>query len=358
LSVLEDPAASGLIPISELNRTNADLNLLFLLQGSAVQYSKAVNDPWFEAKSPKSVPYEYQPGHFRNGTAYNPEIPISTVGCAMQHQWCSDPGTGSGSICTDLTGIEPSIRQARQLFKRDKQQVTLERMIQTTKSVGDLSKIILSIPGGFLLMNKYGYFRLAAPADDQWIQELSHLFGLMLTAMQIRNYRFAGGYHSVLDITPVIQTPPVNATWMCDAQIVRREDYQSLSVLGLALVCSIGSFVILINLTLESIVGCYQKRYNKRGFAMQEWEMLQAEALQRQLYMCHGLDLGEERVSVADVLGNLKTWMKNGMVVTILENGGETGSMSSIGTTGKTQSMGTDVERCTERVLAASESPA
>jgi hypothetical protein len=345
LSVLEDPAASGLIPISELNRTNADLNLLFLLQGSAVQYSKAVNDPWFEAKSPKSVPYEYQPGHFRNGTAYNPELPISTVGCAMQYQWCSNPGTGSGSICTDLTGIEPSIRQARQLFKRDKQQVTLERMIQTTKSVGDLSKIILSIPGGFLLMNKYGYFRLAAPADDQWIQELSHLFGLMLTAMQIRNYRFAGGYHSVLDITPVIQTPPANATWMCDAQIVRREDYQSLSVLGLALVCSIGSFVILINLTLESIVGWYQKRYNKCGFAMQEWEMLQAETLQRQLYMGQGFDLREERVSVADLLGYLKTCIKNETTVTLVQNDCEAGSLSSIETMKKKPSLDTNAER-------------
>jgi hypothetical protein len=357
LSVLEDPAASGLIPISELNRTNADLNLLFLLQGSAVQYSKPVNDPWFEAKSPKSVPYEYQPGHFRNGTAYNPDLSISTVGCAMQYQWYSNPGTGSVSICTDLTGIEPSIRQARQLFNRDKQLVTLERMIQTTKSVGNFSKIILSIPGGFLLMNKYGYFRLAAPAHDQWIQELSHLFGMMLTAMQIRNYRFAGGYHSVLDITPVIQTPPANTTWMCNAQIVRREDYQSLSVLGLALVCSIGSFVILTNLTLESIVGWYQKRYNKRGFATQEWEMLQAETLQKQLYMGQGFDLREQRVSVADILGNLNTWMKNGMMVTLVENGGETGSMSSIGTMGKTQSMDTDVERCTEKVPAASESP-
>jgi hypothetical protein len=357
LSVLEDPAASGLIPISELNRTNADLDLLFLLQGSAVQYSKPVNDPWFEAKSPKSVPYEYQPGHFRNGTAYNPDLSISTVGCAMQYQWCSNPGTGSVSICTDLTGIEPSIRQARQLFNRDKQLVTLERMIQTTKSVGNFSKIILSIPGGFLLMNKYGYFRLAAPAHDQWIQELSHLFGMMLTAMQIRNYRFAGGYHSVLDITPVIQTPPANTTWMCNAQIVRREDYQSLSVLGLALVCSIGSFVILTNLTLESIVGWYQKRYNKRGFATQEWEMLQAETLQRQLYMGQGFDLREQRVSVADILGNLNTWMKNGTMVTLVENGGETGSMSSIGTMGKTQSMDTDVERCTEKVPAASESP-
>jgi hypothetical protein len=356
LSVLEDPAASGFIPISKLNRTNADLNLLFLLQGSAVQYSKPVNDPWFEAKSPKSVPYEYQPGHFRNGTAYNPELPISAVGCAMQYQWCSNPGTGSGSICTNLTGIEPSIRQARQLFNRDKQQVTLERMIQTTRSVGDFSKIILST-GGFFLMNKYGYFRLAAPADDQWIQELSHLFGMMLMSMQIRNYRFAGGYHSTLDMTPVIQTPPANARWMCNAQIVRREDYQSLSVLGLALVCSIGSFVILINLSLESIVGWYQKRYNKRGFMMQEWEMLQAETLQRQLYMCQGFDLREGRVSVADILGNLDTWMKNGTVVTLVENGGETGSMSSIGTMGKPQSMDTDVERCTEKVPAASESP-
>jgi hypothetical protein len=331
VSTLESPSASGFLPISELNRTNADLNLLFLLQSMGVQYSKPVNDPWFEAKDAQSVAYEYQPGNTRNATVYNPKLPISTVGCTFQHQWCSKTGTGSEAMCTDLHGIEPSIRQARQLFKREKQQVILERMIQVTKEVGDFSKIILST-GAVLLMNKYGYYRVAAPADDQWIQELDHMFGMMLTSMQIRNYRFAGGYQSALDITPNIQAPSANETWMCDAQLVRREDFQSLSVLGLALICSIGGFIILVNLTLDSIVGWYQVRYNKRVYAMQEWGMLQAETLQKRLYLIQGVDFGEGRVSIADILDGMKVLRRSDTMATLVGSESKTQSMVSVGT--------------------------
>jgi hypothetical protein len=353
---LEDSSVSGFSPIPELNRTDADINLLILLQGQGVQYSTPVDDPWFEAKSPKLVSYEYQPGESKNETVYNPQLPISTVGCAMQTQWCSNSGDNSKAMCTDLTGIVPSIRQARHLFTSEKQKVTLERMIQTVKEVGDFSKMILSIPGSFLLMNKYGYYRVAAPADDQWIQELDHLFGMMLTSMQIRNCRFAGGYQSALDIKPIIRTPSVNETWMCDAQIVRRQDYQSLSVLGLALICSIGGVIILINLTIDSIVGWYQKRYNKRGYAMQEWHILQAEALQRQLYLSQGFDLREQCVSIAEVLDGIKIWKNNETMVTLVEKNCEIGSMSSVEMTEGRQSKDKENERGTGKSAITSHS--
>jgi hypothetical protein len=345
VSTLEDASASGFLPISELNRTNADVNLLFLLQSMGVQYPKSVNDPWFEAKDPQSVTYEYQPGKTRNTTVYNPKLPISTVGCTIQHQWCSKLSTGSETICTDLHGIEPSIRQARQLFNREKQRVTLERVIKVTKEVGDFSKIVLSNPNGFLLMNKYGYYRVAAPADDQWIQELDHIFGMMLTSMQIRNYRFAGGYQSALDITPIIQAPSANETWMCDAQLVRREDFQSLSVLGLALILSIGGFIILINLILDSIAGWYQMRYNKRVYAMQEWEMLQAETLQKRLYLSQGVDLREGLVSIASILHGTQALKRNDTMATLVESDIKTQSMVNAETQEDKYCMDLDIER-------------
>jgi hypothetical protein len=148
-----------------------------------VQYSEPVNDPWFEAKQQNPVAYMYQPGVFKNATLYHPELPISTVGCAMQQQWCSNTSSGPDVVCTDLTGVEPSIRQARQLFRREKQRVTMERIVQTTKVVGDFSKIILSMPNSFLLMNRYGFYQMASPPDDQWIQELNHMFGTMLSSI-------------------------------------------------------------------------------------------------------------------------------------------------------------------------------
>jgi hypothetical protein len=127
---------------------------------------------------------------------------------------------------------------------------------------------------------------------------------------------------------------------MCDAQLVRREDYQSLSVLGLALVCTIGGLIIFINLTLESIVGWYQHRHNKRGHAMQEWDMLQAETLQRHFYMSQGADLRVGHISVADILDGLKVLRRNDTMDTLVGNHPETRSMSSEETLCKEHSIG------------------
>jgi hypothetical protein len=323
-----------------------------------LQYAKPVNDPWFEAKWPLPWEYNVAVNDFKNVTVYGPKFPISTVGCAMQYQWC-DPSTGPNATCTELTGFTRSVRQADKMIKPEKQRVTLKRMRDILVSSGDFLNIITAITGSVLLINKFGYFQMAAPKDDQWIQELSHMFGTLLTNMQIRNYRFTGGYTSALNVDPVIQPPVANETWMCDAQLVRRSDYQSLSVLGLALICGLGSLIVVINLSLDSIVGWYQKRYKKREYATHEWELLEAETLQKQLYKSHGMDLREEDVSVASVLERMKTRRYGETIDTLVEREQrgmkELKSMSSAGTLGKGSEVDVRVRRAsTEMTLPVS----
>jgi hypothetical protein len=305
-------------PIRELNRTDADVNLLFLRQAPGMQYAKPVTDPWFEAKSPKAIEYEDQPGVFKNMTAYFTDILVSTVGCTVQYQWC-DPNTGPDMACTDLTKTRDSLSQGDKLFKREKQLITLARLFKQLATTNSFNSIVFSLAGSALLANKHGNYQLAAPREDQWIRELSHMFGTLMTNMQIRNYRYTGGYQSTLDINPVIKAPLANETWMCDAQMVRREDYQSLNVLGIGLICGIGGLIILINLTLDFFVGWYQKRYNKRAHATHEWEMLQAETLQRQLYKSHGVDLQEGNVSMASILQQLIPRYNGETMATLVE---------------------------------------
>ncbi|KAF2030442.1 hypothetical protein EK21DRAFT_100489 [Setomelanomma holmii] len=337
-------------PIPELNRTDADVQLLWLRQEMGMQYAQPVNDPWFQANSPVTRAFEVSPGVFKNTTAYSPgDWPLTAVACTQQFQWC-DPSTSSvDPTCTDLGGLRPVLKQAKRLFKREKQQITFARLTEVFSTAGGLADIALTITGDALLINKFGYYQLAAPRDDHWIQELSHMFGTLLQYIQIRNYRFTGGYTSALKIEPEITAPQTNETWMCNSQIVKREDYQSLSVLGLAIICSFGGLVILINLSLESIVGWYQKRYNKREYASAEWELLQAETLQRQLYKSYGVDLYEENVSMGDVLERLKG-RKNGETMETLIGGRneaakELKSMSSTGTLGKGSEIGVHVRR-------------
>ena len=350
----QHPEKSSFIPIRELNRTDADINLLFLRQEMGLQYSKPVNDPWFEANYPTTRQYSTDDGGYKNVTIYSPEFPISVVGCTHQYQWC-DPSTGSDPTCTDLGGLHPTWTQARQLFKRDKQITTLKRMQDVAGVYNDFSKIAATITGSVLQINKYGYYQLAAMKDDYWISELGHMFGTLMKVMQIRNYRFTGGYTSPMNIQPVITPAAANETWMCDAQMVRREDYQSLSVLGLAIICAFGALIILINLTLDSSVGWYQKRYNKRAYATREWEMLQSETLQQKLYKAHGVDLREGDVSVTHVLERLEGRRLGETMETLVERERELKSMASVGTLGKGSEVGVSVRRVsTERTLEGS----
>jgi hypothetical protein len=321
-SMLDDPAASFFNPIPGLSRTDADINLLFLQQVPGMAYTNPVTDPWFEA----TTPLQSQDG---KTTIYTPQVPISTVGCTMQYQWC-DPSAGSDLACTTLTGARPSVHQARNLFKRKKQHVTLTRLVSVLESAGDLTNIAAYIPASaLLLINKHGYWQMDAPRDDQWMQELSHMFGTMLMNYQIRNYRYAGGYQSALDIKPVIEAPLTNETWMCDAQIVRRNDYQSLSVLGLALICGIGGLIIVVNLTLHEVVGWFQERYGRQGYKRKEWEMLQAETMQMKLYKSCGVDLEIGDVSVATVFERMEQRRNQWIVGAVAEDGRDIEGMSS-----------------------------
>lgn len=128
------------------------------------------------------------------------------------------------------------------------------------------------------------------------------MYATLLTITQIRNYRYTGGYETGLKITPAVTPPLDNETWMCDTQMVRRNDYLSFSVLGLSLIVGPGTLIILINLTLSTIVRWYQKRYQRRVHASLEWEMLETETLQRQAYKMQGVDLLEHSTSIAPLL--------------------------------------------------------
>ncbi|KAF2825406.1 hypothetical protein CC86DRAFT_407618 [Ophiobolus disseminans] len=332
------------VPIRSLNRTDADVNLLFMRQHMALEYSRPVNDPWFEANTPKINAYETQDGTYKNVTVYRPAFPISTVGCTHQFQWC-DPSTGPSPTCTALDGLYPTNQQAKKLYKRKRQLTTLARIYNSIQRINAFSDIAGALVGSVLQMNKFGDHQLAPPKDDYWTTELSHMFGTLMKAIQIRNYRYTGGYSSLLDVKPVITQPMANETWMCDAQLVRREDYQSLSVLGLALICSLGTLIILINLSLDSIVGWYQKRYNKRVHATHEWDMLQAETMQEKLYAAYGVDLKEGSVSIRNVLEQLEHRKVGDTMETLVGTEKGLKSTSSTGSVAKGSVVDTSVGR-------------
>ena len=65
---------------------------------------------------------------------------------------------------------------------------------------------------------------------------------------------------------------PDEDKWMCTNQIVRRDDYISFNVLGLAIILVVGGGLIVLNLTLISMVSRIQQSTERGQRRNEEWQ--------------------------------------------------------------------------------------
>jgi hypothetical protein len=101
-------------------------------------------------------------------TVYSPALPINTVGCTFQYQFC-DPSNGTNLTCTDLSAINPTWEQARRLFKREKQKILLSRITHVVRTSSTFKELIFTLDNYILQINKYGFYKMAGLKDDYWI---------------------------------------------------------------------------------------------------------------------------------------------------------------------------------------------
>ena len=207
-----------------------------------------MDDPWFEAHEAHSQVFKIENDGRQNLTTYDSEYPISVVGCASQYQLCGQIAT-NGTACTLLTGIDVCFDTAREILRNPKQIVTLNRIDRVIEEISSIGQLASALGEKVLLVNQFSTIELHPLPSDQWIQELSHIFGTLITALQVRNYRYVGGCDA--RFTPNVTPPAENEMWMCGNHITPRSDYQSFSVLGIAVIVGIGGFIILVDLVLS-----------------------------------------------------------------------------------------------------------
>lgn len=89
--------SSSFSPIPQLQRTDADVTLVFLQNN--VNYTARVDDMWFSATN-------RTPGSIGEDGLWVADDPISVMGCTEQHQFCK-----SDDECSDLSGwsVFPSL---------------------------------------------------------------------------------------------------------------------------------------------------------------------------------------------------------------------------------------------------------
>ena len=296
VSLLTDPDSnlykSTFQAIPQLQRSDADVSLLFLAQN--VSYTGPIEDPWFYATTPIAL-IDGQTQTFY-GTA--PDSPVSVVGCTEQHQLCN-PAT---SQCTGLSGLTGVLHHKwESLGFTERQIATYNRsFVVASDSILSATTQILGAKH-MLVQNHVGYGNAATLPPNQWILELNNWFGTMMTNLQIRSLQYATGPSSPRFFKYVRPPQTRDEQDMCTRQIIRRNDFASFNVLGLALIFILGGLIVIVNLTLRSVVNRLQQATPKGQHRIREWDVNGTLKLQRIAFQKHGtgLEVGKTDLAAA-----------------------------------------------------------
>jgi len=141
---------------------------------------------------------------------------------------------------------------------------------------------------------------------NQWQIEVSNWFSTGLAKEQFWAVEWATQPRNFPD-TPISQdpgwkyTPPSNATQLnqCKNQMMQLSsstEHQSFSILGLSVIFVVGSAIIIVSLTVESVVGWFHDRFDGWGrYKKEQWEAEETLALHQAAYTGLGLWRDDEQ---------------------------------------------------------------
>ncbi|CAA9961849.1 hypothetical protein PTMSG1_05226 [Pyrenophora teres f. maculata] len=271
-------------PIPELQVPNADISA-FWLEQLGIWYFSPVKDPWFAAEhgSNKSTPVG--PKKYYDAG----EKVVNALVCAQQYQFCNP----SKELCTAPMGSSASAASAASnLFTNSTNEDRFMWNLRAVFNQIGFTEIANILKEGALLASDFttplGQFGLP---DNQWELELKHWFGIMLAALQGSIVNQASG-PSIPEAAPFHSAPmTVGERAACSNQKIRSDSYTSFNVLGLILIFSIGSLIMLISACLPSLTARMRR---KKPFASIEWDTNDTLQLQR---------LAHEAVGAGDWVG-------------------------------------------------------
>lgn len=219
------------------------------------------------------------------------------MGCLEQHQICSaHPAGSSGNQpgCTPLTGravLYTTLSQdnGSSIGLNEWQWATAYRLLQTVDETG-LSKVILKLSASSLEAQKYLDWQ--SPLDFTssplpnflWMREVSNWHNITLANLQRWMIDYVSGPADP-EFDKYIRAPSTaQELAMCSNQRTRCSDAMSFNGLGLIIIISVGSLIIITNLSLSLIVGFVQNWFKKGVYRRTEWALDETLQLQRMAY--------------------------------------------------------------------------
>ena len=261
-------------PVSQLYRTDAQVTLLFLANNN-VKYVEPVEDPWLRADLPYVESLLVEDGVYENFTFYTPREPVSVLGCTESWQWCNpnlNDTDGSEGLCTDFTWPLGSYELANETLGISAEQkellYRLSNMFWDYMFYNTVSQVgSLALLANQLIAGGSG----AGLPDDQWVREVDHFAGIMMTSAQLQCVGYVRGLGYP---TPGQHLDPIEpaAKWMCDNQMVEREDFSSFNMLGVLMILCFGAVFFLVNLLQDTITNHFLYYSGKEPWSGEEWK--------------------------------------------------------------------------------------
>ncbi|KAH8599574.1 hypothetical protein B0O99DRAFT_610838 [Bisporella sp. PMI_857] len=245
--------AKSWTPIPDLNKTDADASLFFLGGNT----HRILDNP------------------YTNSTFYNSDSLNTAMACTEQYQ-ILNPDT---NILTSL-GSWLNVANEIQSLGLNTKQLAIAKLLMTSASWSTMFDSVEGL-GASSLKSQESVVLLLAPAvpTNQWQIEAAGWFDTALSGLQAMMLSFASKNSSGIAPWGSIQLPINNteaeaAKAMCKQQIVRNIGaYQSFSVLGIAIILSVGLLIILVSLVLDIVVGAFQKHGWGENFKRVAWNL-------------------------------------------------------------------------------------
>ncbi|KAK0285204.1 hypothetical protein LTR35_005406 [Friedmanniomyces endolithicus] len=269
-----DGSGSLWTPISELNRTDADVTLLILAQNS-IDYNVPCDDPWFSA---------HQVRNDTSQTWYVGDDYFNILACADQHQFCN-PKLDSSKGCTSLADEATVFNEMFRVGFSDLQIATAGRIAVPMV----FSNMYYSVNGrgaAALRASETCFTNdQAALPNNQWQIEIDAWFATSLARLQQSMVDYAVGPTNAPAGVDIVYPTSLPDKAMCRAVKIRAPaGVQNFSLLGVLIILIVGTLLILVGIVIDKIGGLLQKCFRARPSGRLAWVLDEKLQLQRMAF--------------------------------------------------------------------------
>lgn len=175
---------SSFSPVAELQRTDAQVSLIFLDQ-SNILYFNQTDDPWFKATT---LIEGEAPALVATGTQlkwYKPDDPPSALGCASKLLLCN---SDSPSDCANsAVGGEQFIKNLTTLWPDKEESAAVLGLTMAYKKIFTGPELFYSLPGMPSLLSRFTLLSSTQTdtlPSNQWQKEMEYSYQAYLASLQ------------------------------------------------------------------------------------------------------------------------------------------------------------------------------